>query len=112
LLAKLAGMLLPPNFVVASRNVLDITRREPWTNAHARPSDRLSHSAQSALGWISRSQDKVGSGGIGSYDFSGWSRGYPEVTGYIIPTFWDYAAHTEHHELRDRAIMMAEWLLR
>ena len=34
-------------------------------------------------------QDVVGTGGVGSYEFLGWTSGYPEVTGYIIPTMWD-----------------------
>jgi rhamnogalacturonyl hydrolase YesR len=115
LVVKLAGMFWPPNFLVVIRNFADILRHEPWMRVDdSSPSRdaRLRESADQALAWISWSQDKEGTGGVGSYDFSGWSRGYPEVTGYIIPTIWDYARHTQRQDLRDRAIRMADWLLR
>jgi uncharacterized protein YyaL (SSP411 family) len=54
----------------------------------------------------------VGSGGVGDYQFHGWTPGYPEVTGYIIPTFWDYHRLLHRHELVERAIRMADWELR
>lgn len=60
---------------------------------------------------LCHSQDAVGSGGVGSYDFSGWSRGYPEVTGYIIPTMWDFGRLLERDDLCSRAVRMADWLL-
>ena len=63
-------------------------------------------------GWICRSQDEVGSGGVGDYTFHGWTPGYPEVTGYIIPTFWDYHELLGRDELAQRAIRMADWELR
>jgi hypothetical protein len=111
LVVKLAGMFVPQNFLVVTRNALDVMRAEPSRHI-TNSSKSLSDSAERALGWICWSQDKVGSGGVGSYDFSGWSRGYPEVTGYIIPTVWDYARYTERDGLRQRAIRMADWLLR
>ena len=113
LLAKLAGMLWPQNFLVVLRNLVDIGRREPWSRGE-RPSAGLPLGplSERSLSWLAHSQDTVGSGGVGCYDFSGWTRGYPEVTGYIIPTVWDYARHTQREDLADRAVRMADWLLR
>jgi uncharacterized protein YyaL (SSP411 family) len=65
-----------------------------------------------ALAWICHSQDTVGSGGVGDYQFGRWTPGYPEVTGYIIPTFWDYSRALYRDELARRAIRMADWELR
>jgi hypothetical protein len=64
-----------------------------------------------ALNWLCRSQDEVGSGGIGDLAFQGWTPGYPEVTGYIIPTLWDYAHELDREELARRAVRMADWEL-
>src|SRR5207249_2487076 len=64
-----------------------------------------------ALRWLIRSQDQVGTGGIGSYEFYGWTPGYPEVTGYIIPTMWDCWHALGREELAKRAVWMANWEL-
>jgi hypothetical protein len=113
LVVKLAGMLRPKNLLVVIRNALDLRRDDPWARRPERPSHGADLAALSdrSLGWIAHSQDTVGSGGVGSYDFSGWSTGYPEVTGYIIPTMWDYARHLEREELGERAARMADWEL-
>jgi len=44
-----------------------------------------------------------------AHNRSGWLASYPETTGYIIPTFFKYAALTGNSEYRDRAIRMAQW---
>ncbi len=71
-----------------------------------------------AMGWLCRAQDATGGGGVArSYSLrfqpmhgrEGWLAAYPETTGYIIPTFFDYAVFTGEDEYRRRAIRMAEW---
>jgi hypothetical protein len=42
---------------------------------------------------------------------SGWASSYPETTGYIIPTFLDYARNTGSTDFRKRARRMADWLV-
>src|SRR5213080_730895 len=62
--------------------------------------------------WLCRAQDHGGGSGGVSAGFSlikGWLPPYPETTGYIIPTFFDYANLTGLQEMHDRAIRMAEW---
>ena len=112
LAAKLLGMLQPQNAFVVGRNVVDVAKGGPPTADPGERRDAVpSAAAHRALAWIAHAQDTVGSGGVGSYDFSGWSRGYPEVTGYIIPTIWDYARATGREDLRRRAVRMADWEL-
>lgn len=69
---------------------------------------------RAAMDWLCAAQDATGSAGVSAYyDFvrGGWAPAYPETTGYIIPTFFDYAARTGDNRFRDRAIRMANWLL-
>lgn len=68
--------------------------------------------------WMCRAQDAAGGGGVArsyslrwqrGYRKSGWLPAYPETTGYIIPTFFDYGGLTGLGEFHDRAARMAEW---
>ena len=111
LVVKLVGLLWPPNLLVVVRNARDVSRRDANRTAREVSTEWLQLSADRGLRWLCHSQDVVGSGGVGSYDFSGWSRGYPEVTGYIIPTMWDYGRLLQRDDLCARAVRMADWLL-
>jgi hypothetical protein len=90
--------------------------RDIWPTT-PRDSDVLVH-AKAAIEWLCRAQDAAGRRGVSrSYSLRfqrahgrrGWLAAYPETTGYIIPTFFDYAALTENTEYRQRAIEMARW---
>jgi hypothetical protein len=65
--------------------------------------------------WLSQAQDRSPSadGGVArSFDLrTGWETSYPETTGYIVPTFIDYAARFNDPEMRERARRMADWLV-
>jgi uncharacterized protein YyaL (SSP411 family) len=71
-----------------------------------------------AIQWLCRAQDATPDGGV-ARSFSlvyqpyfrrrGWFASYPETTGYIIPTVYDYAHVTGREELFTRAGRMAEW---
>src|SRR5579862_7480696 len=73
-----------------------------------------------AIDWLCRAQDACPEGGVSyAYDLrKGWLAAYPETTGYIIPTLFDYACHigdrdqAHSGQLRDRAIGLARWLTR
>ena len=61
--------------------------------------------------WICRAQDVCGGRGV-SAGFSfvhGWFPPYPETTGYIIPTLYDYGHLTRSETYFDRARRMADW---
>lgn len=72
----------------------------------------------SAIEWICCAQDATGDGGVArSYSIAyspgyarrGWIPSYPETTGYIIPTMFDYARRSGRQDLFARATRMAEW---
>jgi uncharacterized protein YyaL (SSP411 family) len=78
----------------------------------ARPAPDARSSLQAAAQWLARAQDASGCGGVSAaYDAlkQQWTGAYPETTGYIIPTFFRYAAFSGDGEYRQRAIRMATW---
>jgi hypothetical protein len=111
---KTAGALWPPNMAVIGRNSLDQLRADPWSEFIARsdrPATTLRNALEQALRWLALAQDRSGAGGVASYEFYGWTAGYPEVTGYIIPTMWDCRHALDRPDLGDRAVRMADWEL-
>ncbi len=73
---------------------------------------------RAAIDWICRAQDAHEDGGVArSYSLAyepllkgpGWLASYPETTGYIIPTMFDYAHRSGRDELHQRAVRMADW---
>lgn len=74
--------------------------------------DRRIHLA-AAMEWMCRAQDAYAPGGV-AIEYSlrrGWGIGYPETTGYIIPTFIEYARVSGDRSYLDRAVRMADWEL-
>jgi hypothetical protein len=66
------------------------------------------------MDWLCRAQDATPDDGVSAaFDIIAgtWYPSYPETTGYIIPTFFDYATYTRDDSYRARAIRMANWLL-
>ena len=79
--------------------------------------DVMNH-LEAAVQWICRAQDAFDDGGVArSYSLvynpyfkrRGWVPSYPETTGYIIPTMFDYAHLTKRQDIFDRAVRMADW---
>lgn len=67
-----------------------------------------------AMRWLCRAQDATGSGGVArSYTLRfrrrhgrrGWLAAYPETTGYIIPTFFEYASVSGDADFAKRAVL-------
>ena len=111
---KAAGALWPPNTIVIGRNALDGIRTDPWADFIARsgqPAATVREALEQALHWLALAQDRSGAGGVASYEFYGWTTGYPEVTGYIIPTMWACRHALDRPDLGDRALRMADWEL-
>jgi hypothetical protein len=68
---------------------------------------------QAAVEWIARSQD-VGAtdGSAAGYNLLlGWADPYPETTGYVVPTLYEYADYASDPSVAERATAMSEWLL-
>jgi hypothetical protein len=66
---------------------------------------------QSVIGWILRAQRP--DGGIAAYYslLTGYSDSYPEVTGYMIPTLYDFHNSTRDAVARYSAGQATQWLL-
>jgi hypothetical protein len=68
--------------------------------------------SEAALQWVRRSI--AATGGHGSahswHPFLGWSKAYPETTGYLIETLLDYADFRQDESLREVAENCAKWL--
>lgn len=66
-----------------------------------------------AIDWLCRSQDVTDCGGSAAYYslLTGWAGPYPETSGYIVPTLFDYAALADAPAVREHAEQMAAWLL-
>jgi hypothetical protein len=103
---KLLGVLWPPNLLLVLRHAVTLAG---WREPAARPVDTA---IEEGIEWIAGSQDRVGSGGVGCYEFYRWTTGYPEVTGYIVPTLFDAADQLGREDLRARAVRAADWELR
>lgn len=73
---------------------------------------------RAGIQWLCRAQDASDDGGVArSYSLvysrwfqkKGWISSYPETTGYIIPTMFEYARVSNNQEIYERAIRMADW---
>lgn len=66
-----------------------------------------------ALDWLFYTQDVTDCDGSAAYYslLTGWAGPYPETSGYIVPTLFDYAEYAEEPKARKRANRMASWLL-
>ena len=69
---------------------------------------------KAAVDWLSYAQKQNDDGGVSAlYSlFDGWSPSYIETTGYIIPTFFNYAEFSKNPVYRQKAIEMADFELR
>ncbi len=102
----------PPNAVVLFRNLWSLNSGIKWNDYINKNGLTYNTLIKKALTWINNSQDKVGSGGVGCYEYYRWTTGYPEVTGYIIPTIWEAAHYYNNDDLKNRALRMADWELK
>ena len=65
-----------------------------------------------AIAWLKHAHDVTGNGGVAQTYLvrsRRWAPSYPETTGYIIPTFYRYAALAGDDDARQRARRMADW---
>lgn len=81
------------------------------------PADLTVH-RDAALAWLLRAHEATGRRGVARsycvawhpyFRIRGWLAAYPETTGYIIPTLFDYAAAGDDDGLRQHAIEMSDW---
>jgi hypothetical protein len=69
-------------------------------------------SLDAATGWLLRSVRNAPGGSCAySIPLIGWSRPYPETTGYVIPTLLNAANLRENQALAEAAVELGQWLL-
>jgi hypothetical protein len=63
--------------------------------------------------WLKSAQDATGQGGVSALyvRYCGWETAYPETTGYLIPTMFDYYHFVHDEDSWKRAIRMSNFLL-
>ena len=66
------------------------------------------------MDWLERSHNVTnGQGSSKGYSLLfRWLPAYPETTGYLIPTFFDYALFTGNARFAEQAYQMSDWLVR
>jgi hypothetical protein len=115
-LTETAGLLRAPQRVLPlfSKLVKDELRtafghRHLYT--YATTTVPTANALQSAISWILNAQRP--DGGIAAYYslLTGYSDSYPEVTGYIVPTLYDFAAVTSDQAAFHAAERATRWLL-
>lgn len=94
--------LKPLNSIVIFRNFFCILKGPDWEDFINKNNLTYISLIKKGILWINTSQDKVGFGGVGCYEFLRWTKGYPEVIGYIIPTFFDCFRIYDDVDLKNR----------
>ena len=66
-----------------------------------------------AMDWLMLANDSTSDAGVSEafHLFHGWLPSYPETTGYIIETFFDYSNDNQNDIIKKRAKKMADWLI-
>ena len=85
------------NALYTAREALSVagTRRAALDDIRTRPAyGEDERHLTAAIAWLCRAQDVCPDGGMSyGYDIrNGWMPAYPETTGYIVSTLFDYAA--------------------
>jgi len=65
-----------------------------------------------AINWLCHAQNMTPDAGVSQTYLirsEHWANSYPETTGYIIPTFYSYAALTGRDDIRQLARQMTDW---
>ncbi len=102
---RLVGALVrnahPSNCNLLVGDLLKRTRKPRSTKTHLKKT----------MAWLEAAHDAGGGNGVaGGYSvIDGWLSPYPETTGYLIPTFYDYARFSGEDVWRRRAEKMGNW---
>jgi hypothetical protein len=115
-LREAAGLLCAPHRVlpliqklVSDKILVTFEQRHLYSYTRAK---RVSAKVlRSSLNWILNAQRP--DGGIAAYYslLTGYSKSYPEVTGYIIPTLYDFARVDDRNDVVTAAERATRWLL-
>jgi squalene-hopene cyclase-like protein len=115
-LTEAAGLLrapqrLIPLFFKLTSDELRTTFEPPHLYAYTAATIPTADALRSSINWILDAQRS--DGGIAAYYslLIGYSEAYPEVTGYIIPTLYDFGRLVDDPAARQSAERATEWLL-
>src|SRR5258708_15678913 len=115
-LTEAAGLLHAPQRIVPlfsklASDELRTTFEYRHLYSYAAATIPTADALRSLVHWISDAQRP--DGGIAAYYslLTGYSESYPEVTGYIIPTLYDFGHLTGNPAARHAAYLAADWLL-
>jgi hypothetical protein len=73
--------------------------------------DSYKNSLDKAIDWIKTTERDTGGSAANFSNLMGWTKAYPETTGYIIKTLLDYHKNYQDEESFDLALRFGEWLL-
>ncbi|MBS1157314.1 MAG: hypothetical protein H6R07_3238 [Proteobacteria bacterium] len=96
---------------IQSLQLIAQSLQDKWQVAKTQPADNRAH-LDAAIAWLKHAQDVTGNGGVAQTYLvrsQRWAPAYPETTGYIIPTFYRYAALAGDADARHRARRMVDW---
>lgn len=115
-MGKLAGLMRLSRYYIS---FLDKDLLRVYLSGPAKEEKSTTIHIDAAMQWLCRAQDAIPADDGVSRSYSliyhpyfqqkGWVASYPETTGYIIPTMFDYARLSGNGEFYDRAVRMAEW---
>ena len=115
-LAEAAGLLRAPQRVIPlfskfASDELRTTFEHRHLYSYVAATVPTSDALPSVVDWILDAQRP--DGGIAAYYslLTGYSESYPEVTGYIIPTLYDFGRLTGDPAARHAAYLATDWLL-
>src|SRR6266851_1493489 len=115
-LTEAAGLLHAPQRIVPlfsklASDELRTTFEHRHLYSYAAATIPTADALRSVVNWIFRAQRP--DGGIAAYYslLTGYSESYPEVTGYIIPTLYDFGRMTGNPAARHAAYLATDWLL-
>ncbi len=115
-LTEAAGLLRAPQRIIPlfsklASDELRTTFGHRHLYSYVAPTIPTADALRSVVDWIFRAQRP--DGGIAAYYslLTGYSESYPEVTGYIIPTLYDFGQLTGDRAARHAAYLATDWLL-
>ena len=115
-LSETAGLLRGPQRIIPlvakiAADKLKSTVEHRHLYSYATTTVPTARALRSVVAWILHAQRP--GGGIAAYYslLTGYSDSYPEVTGYIIPTLYDFGHLTGDLVARHAAYLATEWLL-
>jgi len=115
-LTETAGLLRAPERIIPlfsklASDELRITFEHRHLYSYAAATIPTADALRSVVDWIFRAQRP--DGGVAAYYslLTGYSESYPEVTGYIIPTLYDFGRLTGDLVARHATYLATDWLL-